>query len=59
MINGIVAVPVMAMTMLLAANQVAMGKFTLPPMPKSVGWIATVLMAAAVAGMFATIGQGA
>ena len=57
-INGVVAVPVMAMMMLLTANKAAMGEFTLPPILKGVGWLATLVMVAAVVGMFATLGQG-
>jgi len=54
-INGVVAVPVMVMMMLLASRPSVMGRFTLKPMLKSVGWIATFAMAAAAIGMFATM----
>ncbi len=57
-INGVVAVPVMAMMMLLSSKTSAMGEFTLPPILKVVGWIATAVMAIAVIGMCATVGQG-
>ena len=53
MINGVVAVPVMAM-MMLSANRKAMGEFSLPRGLKIVGWLATAVMAAAAVGMFAT-----
>ncbi len=53
-LNGIVAVPLMAVLMLLAANPKVMGRFTLPPVLKAVGWLATVVMAATVATLFAT-----
>ena len=56
-INGVVAVPVMAMLMLLAGNAKAMGGFGLPPILKGLGWLATLVMAAAAAGMFATMGS--
>jgi Mn2+/Fe2+ NRAMP family transporter len=53
-VNGIVAVPVMAMIMLMASRQKVMGQFALRPWLKALGWIATVVMAAAAVGMFAT-----
>jgi Mn2+/Fe2+ NRAMP family transporter len=54
-VNGVVAVPVMVVMMLLAARESVMGKFTLGPLLKIFGWIATAAMALAAAGMFATI----
>ncbi len=54
-INGVVAVPVMVMMMHLSSHKAAMGQFTLPPILKTVGWIATLAMAAAALGMFATL----
>jgi NRAMP (natural resistance-associated macrophage protein)-like metal ion transporter len=56
-INGVVAVPVMAAMMLLSSNRAAMGEFKLPPVLKALGWITTAVMAAAAVGMFATWGQ--
>ncbi len=53
-INGVVAVPVMVMMMRLACNPAVMGRFTLPPILKTVGWLATVVMAVAAIGMVAT-----
>jgi Mn2+/Fe2+ NRAMP family transporter len=50
-INGLVAVPVMVMIMLLAGNPKAMGPFTLTPLLKFAGWIATLVMLAATCGM--------
>ena len=58
-INGVVAVPVMAMLMLLAARRDIMGTFVLPPLLRVLGWIATAVMAVAAIGMFATMGAGA
>ncbi|MDF0491394.1 hypothetical protein PX554_25080 [Sphingomonas sp. H39-1-10] len=55
---SVVAVPIMVMMMLLSGNKTAMGAFTLPPILKSVGWIATIVMGVAVIGIFATMGQG-
>ncbi len=54
-INGVVAVPVMVVMMLLASRQSVMGKFTLGPILKTIGWLATLVMAAAAVGMFATM----
>ncbi len=56
-INGVVAVPVMVMIMLLATRRDVMGRFALPPLLRTVGWLATGVMAAAAIGMFATMGR--
>jgi len=56
-INGVVAVPVMVMMMILASRKSVMGPFTIGPGLKIVGWIATLVMLAAAIGMFATWGQ--
>ena len=55
-INGVAAVPIMAMIMHLAAHKPAMGRFTIPPGLRIVGWLATAVMGAAAVGMFATMG---
>lgn len=55
-INGVVAVPVMVMMMLLASKRETMGAFALPASLKIVGWLATAVMAAAAIGMFVTMG---
>jgi NRAMP (natural resistance-associated macrophage protein)-like metal ion transporter len=52
-INGVVAVPVMAIMMLMAVNAKVMGKFTVPLAMRVVGWGATAVMALAVVGMVA------
>jgi NRAMP (natural resistance-associated macrophage protein)-like metal ion transporter len=54
-INGVVATPVMVMTMLLANRKSAMGDFTLPPILRGVGWLSTAVMAVASVGMFVTM----
>ncbi len=51
-INGVVAVPVMAVLMLLSANRNAMGEFTVHGSLRWLGWLATLAMAAAVVAMF-------
>ena len=56
-INGVVAVPVMVMMMFLASKKTAMGDFTLKTPLKIMGWAATLVMAAAAVGMFATMGS--
>lgn len=53
-INAVVAVPVMIMMMRLACNPAVMGRFTLPPILKTVGWLATLVMGAAAIGMVMT-----
>ncbi|MDP8997829.1 MAG: divalent metal cation transporter [Pseudomonadota bacterium] len=55
-INGVVAVPVMATMMLLSSNRKVMGAFLLPSLLKIFGWLATFVMAIAAIGMFVTWG---
>jgi Mn2+/Fe2+ NRAMP family transporter len=43
-INGIVAVPIMAMMMLIVTNKAAMGRFRARPSLAWAGWSATILM---------------
>jgi NRAMP (natural resistance-associated macrophage protein)-like metal ion transporter len=50
-VNGIVAVPVMAMMMLISSNGKIMGRFTVAGGRRIVGWAATGVMVAAAAGM--------
>ncbi|MBV9510573.1 MAG: divalent metal cation transporter, partial [Caulobacteraceae bacterium] len=56
-INGVVAVPIMAMMMHLSSHRAAMGDFKLHAGLKTVGWLATGVMGAAAIGMIATMGQ--
>jgi Mn2+/Fe2+ NRAMP family transporter len=51
-LNGIVAVPLMAMLMLLASNRAALREFVLSPTLAAFGWLATLLMLLAVAAWF-------
>jgi hypothetical protein len=53
-INGVVAVPVMVLMMLLTANTKIMGQFTATGVLRFTGWLATAVMAAAVVGMLVT-----
>jgi NRAMP (natural resistance-associated macrophage protein)-like metal ion transporter len=48
-INGIVAVPVMALLMLMSARQDIMGQFRISTAARTVGWVATIVMATAAA----------
>jgi NRAMP (natural resistance-associated macrophage protein)-like metal ion transporter len=54
-LNGVVAGPVMILMMLLAGNSKVMGKFTLGPALRIAGWLATGVMVAVAAGMFASL----
>lgn len=56
-INGVVAVPIMAMMLLMASKRDVMGAFVLPPFLRAVGWLATGVMALAAIGMFLTMGS--
>jgi hypothetical protein len=53
-INGVAAVPIMEMIMLMASRR---GKFVLTKSLAILGWLATAVMAAAAIGMFATWGS--
>jgi NRAMP (natural resistance-associated macrophage protein)-like metal ion transporter len=50
-INGVVAVPIMAVMMLLATDAHVLGEFAVRRWLKVAGWLAMATMAAAVAGM--------
>src|SRR6185437_9008542 len=54
-INGIIAVPIMAIMMLLAARVDVMGSFVIRPRLRRLGWTATGVMAATVVAMVATL----
>ncbi len=56
-LNGVVAVPVMVMMMLMAVRRDVMGEFAIGPVLKTMGWLATAAMALAAIGMFATWGS--
>jgi NRAMP (natural resistance-associated macrophage protein)-like metal ion transporter len=55
-INGVVAVPLMVLMMLMTMRRDVMGQFTLPRPLWTIGWLATALMTVAVITMFATWG---
>ncbi|HMC14014.1 MAG TPA: divalent metal cation transporter [Albitalea sp.] len=54
-VNGVVAVPIMAVMMLLGARADILGAQTLTRRHRVLGWLATAVMAAAVAGMVVTL----
>ena len=55
-INGVVAVPIMVVVMLMVSNGKVMGRFKIPPgMLRNIGWAATVVMLLATTGMFLTL----
>ena len=56
-INGVIAVPIMAVMMLMAGRADIMGRFTAKRRLKVLGWFATVAMAAVVVAMFVTWGK--
>jgi NRAMP (natural resistance-associated macrophage protein)-like metal ion transporter len=54
LVNGVIAVPIMVVMMLLAARPEVMGPFVITRKLSRLGWAATIAMAAAVVAMFAT-----
>jgi NRAMP (natural resistance-associated macrophage protein)-like metal ion transporter len=55
LINGVIAVPIMAVMMLLARSPRIMGRFTLSLRHTIIGWIGVVVMLVAVLAMFMTM----
>jgi NRAMP (natural resistance-associated macrophage protein)-like metal ion transporter len=53
-INGVIAVPIMVVMMLLAEDPKVMGRFTVTRRLKMMGWLCTGTMLAAVVAMFST-----
>ncbi|WP_243047302.1 divalent metal cation transporter [Dyella sp. RRB7] len=56
-INGVVAVPLMVVMMLMSSRTKVMGEFTLPWFLQLFGWLATAAMGAAAIIMFVTWGK--
>ncbi len=54
-LNGVIAVPIMAVMMLLASRRDVMGEHVLGPRLLWLGWIATAVMATTVLAMFWTV----
>jgi Mn2+/Fe2+ NRAMP family transporter len=57
-INGVVAVPIMALLMRMAVNRKIMGSFRISTAGSVLGWTATAVMAAAGVGWLITALQG-
>ncbi len=55
-INGVISVPIMVLMLLMASRTEIMGKFTLNPALKLMGWLCAGVMAVAVIAMFWTMG---
>ncbi len=53
-INGVIAVPIMAVMMLLASREDIMGRFVIRPKLRRLGWAATGIMALTIVAMFAS-----
>jgi len=54
-LNGVIAVPIMVVMMLLATRRKTMGEHVIGPRLRWLGWIAAGVMAATVVAMFATL----
>jgi NRAMP (natural resistance-associated macrophage protein)-like metal ion transporter len=54
-INGVIAVPIMAVMMMLAHNRKIMGAYTLTTRHTLIGWAGVAVMMVAVVAMFATM----
>ena len=54
-INGVAAVPIMVVMMLMTSNKNITGGLRLPTLQRVIGWIATVVMFAVAASMIATM----
>jgi NRAMP (natural resistance-associated macrophage protein)-like metal ion transporter len=53
-LNGVISVPIMTLMMLMAVRPEIMGQFTITKKLKVLGWLATLMMALAVAAMIFT-----
>lgn len=53
-LNGVIAVPLMVVIMVIAAEPKIMGRFVLPRPLAALGWLATLVMAVTVLALFAT-----
>jgi hypothetical protein len=49
------AAPIIVVTMKLATDPRVVGRFTLPPWMRVIGWITAAVMALCVVGLFGTI----
>ena len=53
-VNGVISVPIMVVLMMIGQSKRLLGRFTITPRHRVLGWAATLVMAAAVTFMFAT-----
>ena len=51
MLNGVIAVPMMAAMMVVASSKKKMGRFRVGPVLGGLGWLSTAVMAAAAITM--------
>ena len=56
-LNGVIAVPLMVVSMIMAMSRRVMGRFVLPGPLAVMGWLATAVMTVIVAAMFLTWNQ--
>jgi NRAMP (natural resistance-associated macrophage protein)-like metal ion transporter len=54
-VNGVISVPIMAAMMVVARRRAQLGQFVATPAQAALGWIATAVMAVAVAAMVAQL----
>lgn len=52
-VNGVIVVPILVATMIVASRPAQMGKFVASPLQRVFGWLTTAMMAVAAAAMFA------
>ncbi len=57
-LNGVIAVPLMIVTMIMSMSSRVMGQFVLPRPLALMGWLATAVMAGIATAMFLTWNQG-
>ena len=57
-LNGVVAVPIMAMMMIIVSNSKLMGRFSAGRLITTLGWLGTALMAAAVLALLWSFWKG-
>lgn len=56
-INGVIAVPIMVLIMVIGGKRKIMGEFAIRGWLKALGWCATTVMGLVVVTMFATWGH--
>jgi Mn2+/Fe2+ NRAMP family transporter len=56
-VNGVAAVPIMIMIMVMSSNPKVIGTLKLPRPQKMIGWVATSIMFLVAAGMIASLGK--